>query len=347
MSSFVCRNVSRMTGYTPGEQPKVPGLIKLNTNENPYPPSQRIAEYLAGFDISRLRLYPDPVCSKLRAKIAELHGCSVENVFVGNGSDELLSLCTRAFVENDGSIGFFNPSYSLYPVLAEIRGVETRPVELGPEFDWMMPEGYHADLFFLTNPNAPTSLQYAHDAVRDFCERFGGVVLIDEAYVDFAPYNCIEDGKELTNVIVARTFSKSFSLAGLRVGYGIGSAELISALYKIKDSYNVDMLAQQIALIALEDIGHMRQNVERVKRTRAYMMTELERMGFKVYDSAANFLWVECAGGRAKQYFEALRGGKVLVRYFPGPRTGDFIRVTVGTDEEAGEFLRIAKGIIK
>jgi len=344
MSSFIAQNVRDMTGYTPGEQPAVPGLIKLNTNENPYPPSPRISEFLAGFDVSRLRLYPNPVSAALRMKIADLHGCEVENVFVGNGSDELLSLCTRAFVENDGSIGYFNPSYSLYPVLAEIRGVETRPVELGADFDWNMPEDYRADLFFLTNPNAPTSLQYDHDAVRGFCEKAGGVVLIDEAYVDFAPYNCVEDAKELSNVIVARTFSKSFSLAGLRVGYGIGSADLVRALYKIKDSYNVDMIAQQIALIALEDIRHMRQNVERVKKTRAHMATELERMGFKVYDSAANFLWVKCAEGSAKQFFEAMRAGKVLVRYFPGARTGAFVRVTVGTDEEAREFLRIAKG---
>lgn len=344
MTSMIRQNVRDMTGYTPGEQPVVPGLIKLNTNENPYPPTPRIAEFLSGFDPARLRLYPDPVSARLRAKIAALHGCAVENVFAGNGSDELLALCTRAFVENDGSIGFFNPSYSLYPVLAEIRGVETRPVELGADFDWSMQEDYVADLFFLTNPNAPTSIQYDRRTVRGFCEQFSGVVVIDEAYVDFAPYNCIQEAKDLSNVIVARTLSKSYSLAGLRVGYGVGPADLISALYKIKDSYNLDMISQQIACIAIEDIDCMKQNVERIRQTRVFMSTELERAGFKVYDSAANFLWVKCPDGSAEAFFEELRAENVLVRYFPGGRTGDFIRITVGTDEEAREFLRIAKG---
>lgn len=347
MSSFIRNSVERMTGYVPGEQPKEPGLIKLNTNENPYPPSPRIAEYVKALDVNTLRLYPDPVSSGLRARIAELHDCAVDNVFVGNGSDEVLALCTRAFVENDGSIGCFDPSYSLYPVLAEIREVELRPVELGPDFGWSMPADFKSDLFFLTNPNAPTSLQYERGAVYDFCRQFDGVVLIDEAYVDFASYNCVDIALELPNVIIARTLSKSFSLAGLRVGYAIGSGELIDALYTIKDSYNLDRISQEIARIALEDIDYMRSNVEKVKKTRAKMTRALESMGFKVYSSETNFLWVECKSESAEQFFKRMRDGKVLLRYFPGGRTGGFVRITVGTDEQADVFLKVAGGASK
>jgi histidinol-phosphate aminotransferase len=342
-SPYIRRNVEDMTGYVPGEQPKDKKLIKLNTNENPYPPSPRIAEYLKTVDSGALGLYPDPVSIRLRQKIAEIHGCDVDNVFAANGSDEVLALCTRAFVENDGSIGFFNPSYSLYPILTEIRGVEPRVVELGEGFSWNMPEGHTSDLFFLTNPNAPTSLQYDRDAVYDFCVAFKGVVLVDEAYVDFASYDCVDMALELPNVLVARSLSKSYSLAGLRVGYCLGPRGLIEAMYKIKDSYNIDRISQDIACIALEDIDYMRKNAARIKETRARMTSELERIGFSVYASDTNFLWIDC-GDDAEEFFGRLRDNGILVRYFPGGRTGSFIRVTVGSDEEADTFLKIAGG---
>ncbi len=342
-SRYIRRNVDAMTGYVPGEQPKDRDLVKLNTNENPYPPTPRIAEYLKGLDPEELRLYPDPVSTRLRQKIADTHGCGIDNVFAANGSDEVLALCTRAFVENDGSIGFFNPSYSLYPILADIRGVGSRVVELDDKFAWRMPSDHRSDLFFLTNPNAPTSLQYDREAVYSFCKGFDGVVLIDEAYVDFASYDCIDMALELGNVLVARSFSKSYSLAGLRVGYCLGAAGLIGAMYKIKDSYNIDRIAQEIAFIALDDIDYMRANAQRVRATRARMTSALESMGLTVYASETNFLWIDCGDG-AKAFFERLREDKVLVRYFPGPRTGNFVRVTVGTDEEADVFLKVAGG---
>ena len=344
MSSLIRQNVNEMTGYVPGEQPKDPELIKLNTNENPYPPSPRVAACLKNMGPEKLRLYPDPVSSQLREKVAEVHNCSAANVFVGNGSDEVLALCTRAFVENDGAVGYFVPSYSLYPILTEIRNVEQRPVDLGEGFSWSMPEEHKSDLFFLANPNAPTSLQYDRDLVYEFCKNYEGVVLVDEAYVDFASYDCVDMALELPNVIVARTLSKSFSLAGLRVGYALGSAELVTALYKIKDSYNLDRICQDIAYAALDDIEYMRGNAEKIKATRAKMTRELERMGFKVYDSDTNFLWVECCDENAKDFFDRMRRNKVLVRYFPGDRTGDCVRITVGTDEEADAFLEIAGG---
>ena len=265
MNKLIRKAVQKMNPYTPGEQPNDPGIVKLNTNENPYPPSPKIAAVMQR-PFETLRLYPDPLCVRLREGIARLHGCRVEQVFVGNGSDEVLALCARAFVEPAGSIGYFEPSYSLYPVLAAIQELETRPVRLTRDFGWTMPPRYSASLFFLANPNAPTSIQYPAATVARFCRSFAGVVVIDEAYVDFASYHCANLALSLGNVLVARTMSKSYSLAGLRLGYALGPEALISALYKIKDSYNVDRLAQAIALAAITDTNNGGDKIEFLSR---------------------------------------------------------------------------------
>lgn len=338
---YICKNVQALEAYTPGEQPKDPGIIKLNTNENPYPPSPKVAEALKAFDYARLRLYPDPVFMALRQRIAEIHGCSVQQIFIGNGSDEILALCTRAFVENDGSVGYFQPSYSLYPVLTESRGVELRPVKLNADFTWRMPEGFGASLFFMTNPNAPTSMMYDKAVVTAFCKAFDGVVLIDEAYGDFADSNCMDlvlaEGN--ANTLVMRTFSKSFSLAGMRFGYVIGPAELIGALYKIKDSYNMDMLAQVVGLAALNDLPYMQANVRKIRATRERLTAELRRRGWRVCESQTNFLFARPPDGDAKRVFEALKAAKIFVRYFPGPATGEYLRITIGTEEQTDALL--------
>lgn len=336
---LICRHVRAMHGYVPGEQPKIPGLIKLNTNENPYPPSPRVADAIQRTLIDSLRLYPDPLCTALRGKIATLHDVEVEQVFVGNGSDEVLALCTRAFVEDDGAIGCFDPSYSLYPVLADIRSVKLKPVELAPDFTWRMSEGYHASLFYLTNPNAPTSMAFPKTTIRTFCESFSGVVLIDEAYADFAPDNCMDLAKRMSNVLVSRTFSKSYSLAGIRAGYVVGHAKLISAMYTIKDSYNVNALTQKLALAAINDQLHMRENVDRIIATRERVAKELAKRGYTVYPSAANFLWVTPIGISAADLFKHLREQKILTRYFPGEKTGHCLRITIGTDEQMDALL--------
>jgi len=338
---YICKNVQALVAYTPGEQPKDPGIIKLNTNENPYPPSPKVAEALKTFDYARLRLYPDPLFMALRQRIAEIHGCQIQQIFIGNGSDEILALCTRAFVENDGSIGYFVPSYSLYPVLAEIRGAGKRPVALNNDFTWRMPEPYGASLFLMTNPNAPTSMMHDKKVVTAFCKAFGGVVLIDEAYVDFADSSCMDLAlaSDNPNTLVMRTFSKSFSLAGLRFGYVIGPAPLISALYKIKDSYNMDMLAQAVGLAALSDLPHMRGNVLKIRATRTRLTAELRRRGWRVCDSQTNFLFASPPGGDAGKVFEALKASKIFVRYFPGAVTGEYLRITVGTDAQMDALL--------
>lgn len=348
MSARIRASVRALEAYTPGEQPRDPGLLKLNTNENPYPPSPRAVEALRAFDANRLRLYPDPVCAELRAAIGRLHGCEPGRVFVGNGSDEVLTLCVRAYVEPDGAVGFFDPSYSLYPVLAAAADVATRPVALADDFGWAMPPDYRASLFFLTRPNAPTGVAYPRETVEAFCARFPGVVVIDEAYVDFAPDSMMDLALKLKNTLVLRTLSKSFALAGLRVGYAVGDPELIGALYKLKDSYNVDALAQAIARAAIEDAGYMRAQAARITATRARVAEALGARGFVVTPSAANFLWVLPPAPGAEAWFAALRARKTLVRYFPGPRTGAHLRVTIGSEAEMERFLddvdAIAKG---
>ncbi|MFH0954118.1 MAG: histidinol-phosphate transaminase [Verrucomicrobiota bacterium] len=338
MSSFIRKAVREMAAYTPGEQPKERDIVKLNTNENAYPPSPKIGEVLRQ-PADRLRLYPDPVCTNLREALAELHRCKVEQIFVGNGSDEVLALCVRALVERDGTVGYFEPSYSLYPVLAAIQEIAVKPVRLKKDFTWNMPANYAASLFFLANPNAPTSVQYPVSSVQSFCQSFSGVVLIDEAYVDFSAYNCMDMALSLPNVLVARTLSKSFSLAGLRLGYVVGPEPLISALYKIKDSYNVDRLAQEIALAAVSDLGPMRRNVERIKVTRDRVAAELRKRGFTVSPSETNFLWAKPPKLSAQQVFEELRKRKILVRYFPGELTGAHLRITIATDGEMDALL--------
>jgi len=341
VSDRICRHVRDMKGYVPGEQPKIAGLIKLNTNENPYPPSPRVLQVLKEAGESALRLYPDPVCGDLCRLIAGQHGCRPEQVFVGNGSDEVLALCTRAFVEDDGSIGYFDPTYSLYPILAAIRHVAVKPVELTPDFEWQMPPDFTASLFYLTNPNAPTGLMFPREKIKQFCDTFDGLVLIDEAYADFAEWNCMDLALSHPRVLVSRSFSKSYSLAGVRAGYVVGHPDLIGALYKIKDSYNVNALTQRMALAAFSDQEFMRKNVERVLSTRERVAQVLRNAGHRVYPSATNFLWIKPAGISAEELFRHLRDRNVLTRYFPGEKTGHCLRITVGTDEQMDRFLEV------
>ena len=339
MTGRIRQSVQGLTAYTPGEQPRQPGLVKLNTNENPYPPSPRVTEALARLEPGDLRRYPDPTCTEIREMAGRLHGVAPDRIFVGNGSDEILALCTRAFVEDDGAIGYFDPSYSLYPVLAAIRNVRGVAVSLPADFGWPeapVPEG---SLFFLCNPNAPTSRLFSKDAVERFCADYPGVVLIDEAYVDFATGHCMDLAKTLPNVIVLRTLSKSYALAGIRLGYVVGPADLIGALFKIKDSYNVNRLTQVAGAAALLDQAHMRSNVARIQATRARLANELGRRGFEVCPSETNFVWARSRHTPARALYERLKALGILIRYFPGARTGEFVRITVGSDDEIDRLL--------
>ena len=346
MSARIRQSVAAMTGYVPGEQPSDPTIIKLNTNENPYPPAPGVAEALASIDPASLRRYPDPICRELCALIAGQEGCSPEQVIVGNGSDEVLALCTRAFVEDDGSIGWFDPSYSLYPVLTDIRAVESRPVALTDDFKWAMPEGYETDLFFITNPNAPTSLEHSKTRIEAFARKFDGVVVVDEAYGAFGAESCVDLVGRLDNVLVARTLSKSHGLAGIRFGYLIGPVDLIGALYKIKDSYNVNGLTQAAAIAALRDTVYTDEVTRRIVATRERVSAELSAMGCEVADSRTNFLWVRPTTLGAEAYFSGLRERNILIRYFKGERTGGFVRITVGLDDEMDRLLDASRELL-
>ena len=340
--SLICKHVEALEGYTPGEQPRFEGMIKLNTNENPYPPSPKVGEALATVDWQKLRLYPDPVCQQVRLQIAKNLNCDPEQVFVGNGSDEILALFTRAFVEVGGAIGYFDPTYSLYSVLASIRDAKVKPLPLNDDFTCPMPPADFADAFIWTNPNAPTSVMAAPETIATFAKTFKGVVLIDEAYADFAPANCmaLATAPDNQNTVVMRTLSKSFSLAGVRLGYCVGPKRLIEALYKIKDSYNMDALAQVIGLAALSDLPYMQANAQRIIDTRTALTAALEARGWEVLPSATNFLFAKPPVAAA-ELFAALRAEHIFVRYFPGPKTGAYLRITIGTPEEVARLLDV------
>ena len=334
----ITESAKRLEAYTPGEQPKSKNVIKLNTNENPYPPSPKCAKVLASFDLDKLRRYPDPVFIALREEIAKATGAKVENVFVGNGSDEVLSLAAKAFVENDEIIASLDPSYSLYKTLAAIRDVEWAGTPVGGKIN--IPE--KASLFLWTNPNAPTGELSDPQAIARFACKFPGIVIVDEAYADFAKVNCMSlstDPKN-KNIIVMRTFSKSYSLAGLRVGFCVGPADLIEALYKIKDSYNVDALAQAIALAALKDRAYHKKTVSKVIKTREAFTKELEKRGWDVIPSETNFVFAKPPKAPAADIFAALKKKNIFVRYFPGELTGDRLRITIGTDDEMKKLLK-------
>ena len=353
--------VRALHAYVPGEQPKIARLVKLNTNENPYPPSPKVLRAVKAATDGRLRLYPNPTADRLREKLAALHGCAVENLIVGNGSDELLALAVRAFVEpavgtpraSAARVQYFTPSYSLYPVLAEAHGAETRAVPLREDFGlptvaelrrgrvW----DFRAALTLVTTPNAPSGRAYAVGELEALCAAQRGVVLLDEAYVDFAPENALALALRHPHVLVARTFSKAYSLCFQRVGYVVGHPELIGALHKIRDSYNVNGLGQVAAEATLGDLAYYRRNFGRVIATRERLTRELGRFGFEVFPSGTNFLLVVPPALPAKRWLELLRDRRILVRWFSSPGVDRYLRITVGTDREADALLRAIRGI--
>ena len=355
--------VRRLHAYVPGEQPKVRGLIKLNTNENPYPPSPKVLRAVRNAVDERLRLYPDPTASGLREKLARLHRCRTENLIIGNGSDELLALAVRALVEPDAggkresrcTVQFFTPSYSLYPVLAAAHGARTNTVALARDFalppvsllrksrGW----DFAAALTFVTTPNAPGGRGYATAELRTFCRAHRGVVVLDEAYVDFAKENALELALEFPHVLVARTFSKAYSLCFQRVGYFVGPAELIGALDRMRDSYNVNGLGQIAAGATLEDLPYYRRNFRRVIATRERLSAALRELDFEVFPSATNFILVRPPGFSAQRWLEALRERKILVRWFKSPAVRDYLRISIGTDRETDGLLRKVKEILR
>ena len=349
--------------YVPGEQPKIKGLVKLNTNENPYPPSPKVLAAIRAAAEVRLRLYPNPTAEALRIRLAKFHRCRPENIIVGNGSDELLALATRAFVEpansrkttrSKATVQFFTPSYSLYPVLAGIHGASTRAVPLQKDFSLpplkALQRGgqwdFSAALTFVTTPNAPSGCGYSRRELAALCRAQKGVVVLDEAYVDFGPENAFALALKFPNVLVARTFSKAYALCFQRVGYFAGHPALIDALQKIRDSYNVNGLGQIAALATLSDLPYYRANFRRIIATRRRLGRELEKIGFDVLPSQTNFILARPPRYSAETWLAKLRAHRILVRWFNHPGIRGFVRITIGTDAEIDALLRAARIIL-
>ena len=358
--------VHRLHAYAPGEQPKIKGLIKLNTNENPYPPSPKVLRAVKNAVDGRLRLYPNPTAQVLREKVAVLHSCRAENIIIGNGSDELLALAVRCFVEplddaarrdkifsGKSMVQYFTPSYSLYPVLAESHGARLNPVPLNADFSIPLdrvgrpPKKIFqaAALTFVTTPNAPTGRAYPPRELETLCRKLKGVVILDEAYVDFATENALNLALKFPHVLVARTFSKSYSLCFQRIGYFVGHPELIAALDKIRDSYNVNGLGQIAAAATLEDLKYYRANFKKIIATRETLSRDLTRLGFRVLPSAANFILAKPPWFPAHEWVEKFRRKKILVRWFSAPAVKDYLRITIGTAAEARALVTITREI--
>ena len=346
--------VHELHAYVPGEQPKIKGLIKLNTNENPYPPSPKVLTAVKAAVDGRLRLYPNPTAEKLRGKLAKLHRCTPDNILVGNGSDEVLALAVRGFVEpapaTRSVVQYFTPSYSLYPVLADIHGAAQNAVPLNPDFSLpnLKRSGWKFDaaLSLITTPNAPSGRGYATAELEALCRAQQGVVVLDEAYVDFAEENALALALKFPHVLVARTFSKAYSLCFQRVGYFVGQAELIAALHKIRDSYNVNGLGQIAAEATLDDLKYYRAHFKKIIATREQLSRDLEKLGFEVLPSQTNFILARPPLFAAKEWLEQLRARKVLVRWFGAPEIRDYLRITIGTPAEAAAFVRAARKIL-
>jgi histidinol-phosphate aminotransferase len=362
-SSLIRPLVQDLHPYVPGEQPKIRGLIKLNTNENPYPPSPKVLRAVRAAADGRLRLYPNPTASDLREKLAKLHRCNAANVIIGNGSDELLALAVRGFVEpttgckreSQCTVQYFTPSYSLYPVLAEIHGARKNEVKLAAGFS-LPPVSllkksrawdFNAALTLITTPNAPSGRGYSTSDLEQLCRAHRGVVVLDEAYVDFAAEDAATLGLKYPHVIISRTFSKAYSLCFQRVGYFIAHPQLIDALDKIRDSYNVNGLGQVAALATLDDLPYYRRNFRRIIATRERLSAELASLGFEVLPSSTNFIFAKPPSIPAEKWLQELRDRKVLVRWFKYPDTRDYLRITIGTDAEANALVSAAKKIIR
>lgn len=347
--------VKKLAPYTPGEQPSDSGWVKLNTNELPYPPSPRVREAVIeamGECGERLRLYPDPSSAGLRRAVADYYGLGAEYAFAANGSDDVLNLAVRAFSDSRLKIATIDPSYSLYPVLAKMQGSEILqiPFDEGLKIPFEKIFSCGANIFFFTNPNAPTGKGFGLDAVAEICESFPGMVLVDEAYAPFARETAVPLVKKYENLIVAGTSSKGWGLAGMRVGWAFARPSVIEVLDRVRDSYNLDRLAQAAGAAALKDAAYHLECVGKVVAERAETEKFFGSIGWNYVESSSNFILFEPrrdsmppSPETAASLFEFLRSKKILLRYFPKDRSvNKSIRLTVGTPEQMKAFRAAA-----
>ena len=345
LDELISENISDHFPYVPGIQPsEAKKVVKLNTNENPYPPSPLISHGIID-QINNLRFYPDSSSLKLRQSIARLHDVHPDQVIVGNGSDDILNLCVRCFSDKTKPVGFYEPSYSLYKVLASLNGSKTCRVSFKDEMFQIDPDSIiqkDTNIFFITTPHAPSGRTYENSIFSAILEKYSGILVLDEAYADFAKNNALELLDRSSRLIITRTLSKSYSLAGLRVGYGVSSKEIISVLNQAREVYNIDRLAQYIAETSLKDRDYFSNNLSKIIKNREKLFLTLQNWGWKTYESGANFLFtrpVDSFGNYgasiAKKAFEFLRENQIFIRYFPEhDLTSSYLRISIGKQEE-------------
>ena len=351
MSREWTKNLRNIEPYVPGEQSKDKDIVKINANENPYPPSPKAAEVLKSFDTNKLRFYPSANSTKLKEAIAKYYKVDVSNVFVGNGSDDVLAVAFQSFFNSEKPIVYPDLTYSFYPVWCSLFGIKYKNYPVGDDFR-INPEDYKEKNggVVIPNHNAPTSLGEGLDFVEKILNyNQDSVVIIDEAYVDFGGTSSIPLIDKYENLLVTGTFSKSRSLAGLRIGFAIGSKALIDVMEAVKNSYNsytVDSLSIEMGAASIEDDEYFKSTCKKVIKTRERVTLELEKLGFDVLDSQTNFIFATHNKHNMKSLFEYLKTQKVFIRYFSLPRIENYVRITIGTNEEMDIFLEKTKEFI-
>jgi histidinol-phosphate aminotransferase len=346
--SYFRPEIEAIAGYVPGEQPQDGQFIKLNTNENPYPPSPAVARAVEEA-AQRLRKYPDPMAGPFRRRAAELLGVSPDWILCGNGSDDILTIITRTLVGQGQLLRLPYPSYILYKTLAELQGAKSEEVKFNA--DWSLPPAFAAAgkdlrLVFLANPNSPSGTVISPQKVLEIAEQLPCPLLVDEAYVDFAETNCMSLVARCEKIMVSRSLSKSYGLAGLRFGYVVAQPPIIEQLVKLKDSYNCDTLAIAGATAAIGDQQWLAANRAKIIATRGRLVAEMRKLGFMTVDSQANFTWNVHPRLPAKPIYEQLKRARILVRYMDYPGWGDGLRISVGTDAEIDACLEKLKTIL-
>ncbi len=350
MSKFFASKYKELKAYVPGEQPRDMKYIKLNTNESPYPPSKETVDAIKSENALMLNLYPDPTCAELKKVLGERYSMDAENVFVSNGSDDILNFAFMAFGEN--GVVFPDISYGFYEVFCELHNLSYKKIPLGDKLEIKAEDYKNAGaMIAIANPNAPTGMLLSLDEIREILKTNPeNIVLIDEAYIDFGGESSIGLLKEFDNLLVVQTFSKSRSLAGARLGFALASREIIADLEKIKYStnpYSINRLTLAAGIAAVKSDKYYMDNAEEIIKTREYTKNELLKLGFSVTDSLANFLFAKKEGMDGKSFYEELRKRGVLVRHFDKERIKDYNRITIGNPEEMETFIKVTKNILQ
>jgi len=351
MSRFWSEQVHTLTPYTPGEQPQIENITKLNTNENPYGPSPKVIQAIKRASDDSLRKYPDPNASLLKQSIANYYHMGAEQIFVGNSSDEVLAHCFQALLKQKEPLLFPDITYSFYPVYCQLFNIDYQQVPLNDAFeiDLQSYSSTNGGVIF-ANPNAPTGIDIGLAEIEKFLQKnTESVVVVDEAYVDFGAHSAVSLVNQYDNLLVIQTLSKSRSLAGLRVGFAIGNSDLIEALERVKNSfhpYALDALALAGAKAAIEDVDHFEKTRDKVVASRARTLDELSMLGFSALDSSANFIFVQHPRIPAQEIFTKLREQGIITRYFDKPRIDKYLRISIGTDDEMDRLIAALRGLV-